>query len=75
MGYRHGPNFSVVAIKFLDLVEFVAVIVLDDSIFGCRKEVVAVSLNAVLMGEEGFVAIAEIEAPYSNVFVGATCDN
>ncbi len=73
------PDFRVMTIEFHDLLVPVAVPVLDGPVFGGREEVVGVwdetdLHDGVLVGEDGFMAVAEIETPDFDVFVGASSD-
>lgn len=68
----------------LDELEFVAVPVFYRVVFACAEEMVPVSVGvvwdegylhyAVVVREEGFVTVAEIETPESDVFVGGAGD-
>lgn len=69
------PYFAVVPVHFEDVLELVAVPVLDEAVFPRGEEVVRVALkgdvhDAVLVREEALVAVAKVEAPDLDVLVG-----
>src|SRR5690606_27134703 len=80
VAHRQRPHLAVVTVQPLDLLELVAVPVLDRPVLAATEEVVAVAVrvvrdeadlqNAVLVPEQRLVTVTKVEAPYPDVLVG-----
>ena len=85
MRYRNSQNFAMVSFEILYHLKLVAVKVFDKAVFGRGEKVMAVAPvivgnegdteDAVLMREQCFVAVAEIQTPDADVFICAGGDN
>lgn len=70
-----GPYFAKVAVHLHDVLELVAVPVLDEFVFAGGEEIVRVALEGdlhdrVLMGEETLVTVSKVKTPDLDILVG-----
>lgn len=57
-----------------DVLEFVSIPIFDSLVFAAREEIVRIGYklhrhDGIVMGKEGFVAVAEVETPYLDVLI------